>query len=75
MLVLDDGMSLNKETRPEIYVSLHQQLKDQLYFTEPAFGETNQKLIQGHRGLTISEAVKSPFHVCDSKVLFFETSL
>ena len=41
MLVLDDGMSLNKELKPEIYVSLHQQLKNPLYFTEPAFGETN----------------------------------
>ena len=41
MLVLEDGMSLNKEMKPEIYVSLHQQLKDLLYLTEPAFGETN----------------------------------
>lgn len=28
MLVLEDGMSLSKEIEPEIYIGLHQQLKD-----------------------------------------------
>lgn len=64
VLVMYHSMSLFKDTQPQIYVGLHQQVKDMPTFSQSQlFLARYQKRVQGHRGLALNDAVRSSFYV------------